>query len=541
MANVAGPGTHPWPSPRSRPSFREAARLARSALALGVLADLLLRSQAPGLNVLLWLLAWALAARLEARAGTAPPAPLWPLLLVVGAGLGVMWRDSDFLRLAYLGLIAGGMALAVSGAGTGRPLASGSAALLGAVRRLTRASAAGAFPMLPVLWQGGREASGRTPPAVRARRASVLRGILLGLPLVAVFGLLLASGDPVFNYYVQGLFTWDLDALLRRGWIITVFGWLAAGTLMALWSSRQEGPPPEPATPRLGGTEIVVALSLLQLLFAAFLAVQASALFGGADYVLHTLDLTYSAYARSGFFQLVAVVALCVPLLVAADWVAEARAPDRRSRVHTLSALLLASAGVMLVSAFARMRLYQSFFGLTELRFYTQVFMAWLALVLVWTGLTIARGRRSAFLPVCAWSALVLLGAVTVANPDAVLVRANARRGPGSVQGLAISSDPTGFDVDYAASLSADAVPALLSVLPSLPPDQACVVRTRLQERWGHAATDGWRGWNWSRWRARQHLGAVRGAWGTPDCATGPGSDGDGRPNPPPTRLAPVP
>jgi hypothetical protein len=64
---------------------------------------------------------------------------------------------------------------------------------------------------------------------------------------------------------------------------------------------------------RIGGTEIVVALVALDLLFAAFVAVQARYLFGGGALVQAREHLTYAQYARHGFFELVAVSALVVP------------------------------------------------------------------------------------------------------------------------------------------------------------------------------------------------------------------------------------
>ena len=50
----------------------------------------------------------------------------------------------------------------------------------------------------------------------------------------------------------------------------------------------------------------------------------------------------------------------------------------------SLHLVLVALTLAILVSAVLRMVLYQREYGLTELRFYTSVFMGWLALVLGW-------------------------------------------------------------------------------------------------------------------------------------------------------------
>ena len=57
-------------------------------------------------------------------------------------------------------------------------------------------------------------------------------------------------------------------------------------------------------------------LGLLDALFLAFVAVQARYFFGGTQR-LALLELTYAEYARRGFFELLAVAGLVVPLLLA--------------------------------------------------------------------------------------------------------------------------------------------------------------------------------------------------------------------------------
>ena len=79
------------------------------------------------------------------------------------------------------------------------------------------------------------------------------------------------------------------------------------------------------------------------------------------------------------------------------------------------------------------MRLYTETYGLTELRLYTTAFMGWLALVFLWFVATVLRERRELF----AFGALVggfaVISAAQLANPDALIVRANAaRRHPAS-------------------------------------------------------------------------------------------------------------
>lgn len=250
----------------------------------------------------------------------------------------------------------------------------------------------------------------------------------------------------------------------------------------------------------LGATEVGVVLGLLNLLFLAFVVVQARYFFGGASVVESSGGLmTYSEYARRGFFELVWAAALLLPLLLAAHWLLrKERAADERA-FRVLAAGLIALMFVIMVSAAGRMRLYQSEYGLTELRLYTSAFMGWLALVFVWFALTVLRGRRERFMRGALAAGLLVTGALHVVNPDDLIVRTNA----------STVRQARTFDACYAASLSADAVPALLDALPALTERERRHVSEALLRRWSGGDAD-WRTWNLSRSAARHAVGLRR-------------------------------
>ena len=75
-------------------------------------------------------------------------------------------------------------------------------------------------------------------------------------------------------------------------------------------------------------------LGVLDALFLAFVAVQATVLFGGHRHVLETEGLTYAEYARQGFWQLLWVSALTLLVLSAVIRVA-GREQHRRSSPGT--------------------------------------------------------------------------------------------------------------------------------------------------------------------------------------------------------------
>jgi hypothetical protein len=228
--------------------------------------------------------------------------------------------------------------------------------------------------------------------------------------------------------------------------------------------------------------------------------VQFRYLFGGSDLVHVTPGLTYAEYARRGFFELVAVVALMLPLLLAADWALRRDRPRDEVAFRAIAIVQIALVLAVLVSALQRMRLYQATYGLTELRFYVTATLLVLGVVLLWFTVTVLRGRREAFAFGTLIAALSTAVVLYAANPDAIIVRTNTAR---------MHADPHGaprFDVVYATSLSADAVPVLLGALPTLPSADRCGIAQRLLSRWPPGVRVPLRTWSWSDARARREV-----------------------------------
>src|SRR5438552_2439367 len=111
------------------------------------------------------------------------------------------------------------------------------------------------------------------------------------------------------------------------------------------------------------------ALDLLVVL----VGLQIAYLFGGLD-TLNATGLTYSEYARRGFFELIAAGLVVGGLIFGVELVVA-----RRSRPYVLAALTLVLATLVVVgSAAYRMHLYQLAYGWTEQRFYALAGIAWL-------------------------------------------------------------------------------------------------------------------------------------------------------------------
>ena len=251
---------------------------------------------------------------------------------------------------------------------------------------------------------------------------------------------------------------------------------------------------PETSGP-LGKTELAIVLGSINLTFIAFVAIQARYFFGGADVVAITPDLTYAEYARRGFFELVWVSGLALPLLLALD-ASKRQDSGARTLFRVLAAITILLLFIVMISGLQRMRLYMDEFGLTELRLYPTAFMAWLFAVFAWFAATILRGRPRGFVFGALVAGLCTLAALDILNPDAFIARLNVDRPP--------SSRP--MDLDYLLSLSADATPTLIDAIAVLAPQERRTAAERLLQRWHPGDPPDWRTFNVGRAAARSSV-----------------------------------
>jgi hypothetical protein len=468
-----------------------------AALFLGVLGDGLLRATPWGINLLVWVAALVGASVAVAWRGRLRVAGegrwLVPVALVFAAGLA--WRDSPTVVLLNLLAFLVAVSLATLWGRRGRlRLAGVSEYVLGGIYAGTLSSA-GPVPVAAreIGWQQVARGRWRSPAL------AATRGVFFAAPLLLIFGALFVAADAVFQELVVDLFGFDVAEVFGHLSLMLVFAWITAGLLWValLAHTRENLALRRPDALSLGIVELGTVLGLLDLLFLTFVAVQVRYFFGGAERVATTAGLSYAEYARRGFFELVTVTALALPILLLTHWLLRAEGRGGRRVFRVLAGTLIALLFVVMASALQRMYLYTQEYGLTELRLYATIFMAWLAVVLVWFVLTVLRERRDRFAFGALLSGFAAVLLINAMNPDALIARVNLQR----------LEEGKRFDAYYLTTLSADAAPVLFDALPELAgkrvaPEADLTVEEAIVDRYREDEQGDWRTWNLSRSRA---------------------------------------
>lgn len=493
-----------------------AARVLAAGLGVGLLAELLVRGHAIGINLLL-----VTGAMLVAIAITRPkgvrmdPLDVWlPVGALMFAAFPALRRDGPLVvidSLVVLVLLGATVAAVAGAAVTRRSLLAG----LELATWVAAAATVGTPQAAQEVAAGWDRSSNVKRQASRA--APVARGLFLGLPLVIVFAILFSSADPIFGQWLDAALSPEVDisSLANRTVFAGAVAWVAAGSLWLVASgrvlaeARSLGAAARSLSwPRLGPVEGLTVLIGLDVLFGAFVALQLGYLFGGLD-TLAASGFTYASYARRGFFELLAVGFLSGAVIGGLEATVRERG---RAYVGALVGLI-GMTGIVLLSSFVRLRIYQEAYGWTELRFWVFASIVFLALAFGAAAWLVLRGA-SRWLPhaVAAAGVAVLVG-INAVGPQAFVTDRNLERALNPE--LVPPDGEVTLDTVYLGRLDADAVPALVAALPALPEPAHSEVRRSLSlfglELDLEASRGDWPAWNLSRERARAALDTLFG------------------------------
>jgi Domain of unknown function (DUF4173) len=319
----------------------------------------------------------------------------------------------------------------------------------------------------------------------------MLLSVMVTVLVLVVFGALLSSADAAFSTVLG-----DVAPSTSPATVFTSIFLLAVGALITTGAIHTLFAPPDlstvdaPPARRIGALEWALPVGALVVLFAGFVAVQFTVLFGGRAHVLETAGLNYAEYARSGFWQLFTVTLLTLVVLAAAGRWARRETPRERLVLRVLLGALCALSIVIVISALQRMYTYQQVYSFTGERVFVMGFEIMLGVVFLLVLVAGIRLRGGWVPRASVGLAVVLLLTLAVMNPEDYVARRNIAR----------YQQEGKIDAWYLRALSADATPAL-SELPD--PVRRCVLSWIAGDL---DDDDPWYAWNLDRQRARDVL-----------------------------------
>ncbi len=439
-------------------------RYGLAALVVAWLIDLLFWQTPPGVSLFLWTVAALAAGFILAYADRVRPSR-WSYLLALGALVFAAFtflRSEGLTQLLSFGFTFAGLMLLAATFRTGNWAAYRLWDYVPAFLKLVLAVFSRPLELFrrraPVEGDGA-------PPGISWRKQGkvagrILVGLVLALPVLAIFGALLSSADPIFSNQLAAFFAlFDIrrlaEYILRLSYILILAFFFSGVYLHAVRPVKEESRPDTAQPwlkPFLGWIEASVVLGLVDLMFALFVGIQFWYFFGGQANI-NSSGFTYADYARRGFFELVVVAVISLGLYLGLATITRRETALQRRSFTGLSVLLMAMVLVMLVSAFERLLLYENAYGFTQLRMYTHIFMVWLGLLMAAAVVFELLQRRQHFglaLLACTVGFGLTFGFFNIEDTIAHQNIARAR------QGLEL-------DTAYLSGLGDDAVPALVA------------------------------------------------------------------------------
>src|SRR3989344_3530777 len=251
--------------------------------------------------------------------------------------------------------------------------------------------------------------------------SSLIRGILIGVPVLVVLFIILSKADPVFENIT---FSFLEDVWVRIIFSVIIFvSALAVGVMkITEHESQKEIKSVMPGKEY----ELLVILGGLAILFGGFIFIQFKYLFSNIGerelLSLGIKSLTYSEYVRKGFFELLLAAVVSAGIVLYVLQFIHKLKGSGKLLVQLFSSIVTLEVGMMLFSAAQRVFLYQTEHGLTRARIFGMFFLIWLGVLLTILLVKIIKDLNNRlYLSLNIISTLLILIAVNIINVDGLM------------------------------------------------------------------------------------------------------------------------
>lgn len=207
---------------------------------------------------------------------------------------------------------------------------------------------------------------------------------------------------------------------------------------------------------KIKGDVIVFNILLMSILvvYSIFIVIQFKYLFSGGAL---PEGLNYSEYARRGFFELIFLSVLNIALILLTTYILKDKIYENKNNWALFTKLMLiylcVITGILLVSSYYRMSLYDSAYGFTRLRVLVYIFLIYEAIGLIATLAFILKHNFN-ILAVYAAIGLTFYLTLNVIKIDELIAKRNID--------MYLSGEAENIDIDYLMTLSTDALPQIM-------------------------------------------------------------------------------
>lgn len=322
---------------------------------------------------------------------------------------------------------------------------------------------------------------GEKDSARSKKNRAVLIGLACAVPALLILVPLLISSDAAFAGMVNQL---DWDSAMKGLFALIPASFMALLLFSLLFTAEKPERAPGDRTRR--GVDPAAVTAFLAVISAAYVLYLVSqfAYFTDAFRGLLPEDFNVAEYARRGFFEMCAIVAINLGLIILAVGLCRKNGGRVPAAVKALALFLCLFSLALVATALSKMVLYMRSLGLTRLRVLTSAFMIFLALVVIAKAIQLfVKKVPVAQLTVTLGAAILI--ALSLINVDGMVARYN------------VDAWKTGkldsLDMKTVCELGDGATPVIVELLDCGEPSIAGAARKELGCR--EIETD-WRSWN---------------------------------------------
>lgn len=317
----------------------------------------------------------------------------------------------------------------------------------------------------------------------------VLIGIMISIPVLFIVLNLLISADAHFEKMISSipqLFNINLENLIRII-IILIYGFGFFGFMQALMEKNLQVTAKEGVNTKISfdGIITLTVLILLNVVYVVFLVIQFKYFFSetlAAGY-------TYAEYARRGFFELLFVTLINLTVTTVVITNTKQLLGNVQKVVNISLSLLVLCSGVLLVSAYMRLTMYEEAYGFTFTRVLAHSFMIFLMVIFAYTLVKIWLKKLS-LVHFYFIATLIYYVGMNMVNIDRIIVEQNLER-----------YETTGkIDIFYLGNMSATGILGLMELYerdPTVP--ELKQLLAQYQANLPYTKSDSWQSRNYTR------------------------------------------